>query len=87
MTADKADIGTEEMSYNPATRTFVTEASQFRSGLQPTLGVRSRRTGRVVLFRFVRIERDAEGDITSWRYVSTDADLPAGGLMLTIFND
>jgi hypothetical protein len=45
-----------------------------------TFFVRSTKTGALRGFGFVKIERDADDDITQWLYSS-------GDLLITIFND
>lgn len=54
----------------------------WRGKVPRSFEVVSDRTGRVELFTFVEIMRDAEGEVTGWRFVSG-----GGRFRVTVYND
>lgn len=71
--------------YDKASKTLVAEMSELGLRTVPTyICVKSENTGKVVRFGNVEIERDADGDITALKYISTDPTVAAS---VAILND
>lgn len=93
-------ILSSRFSYEPRTKTFCAEASDFTNG--PNLLARafddacdegfqieSAKTGTRVLFTFDRVEKDCEGDVVAWHFaVYNPRSNPVfSGMTAVIFND
>lgn len=82
-------IRTDRLNWHGPTRTFTVEISDLRDDLPnrfappASLGLESHETGRVVDFALNRVDRDRDGDVAGWEYLSA-GDL---GLKLLIIND
>lgn len=74
-------VNTRQMSYNPAARRFVCDASDI-GGVGPQVEVESHLTGTKIVFRCVATEKDNEGDVLCWKYRHDPLNLS-----LTVFND
>jgi len=80
-------LSTSSMRYNSGFGgSFVTEVSdlQLCSGPPDAFELESHKTGAKILCRIFNVERDREGDVTFWEYVSNDPNYP---FTVTIFND
>jgi hypothetical protein len=69
---------------------FIAEASDLQ--LPPGAAVRefeirSAKTGAVVRFELAEVERDREGDVQYWIYMSEHLPIRQGRVTATIFND
>ena len=87
MTATRpAPVSSRLFDYDPATRTFSQEASTLSDALgrcpPPSFRMRSARTGAVVVFQCIRVDRDREGDVRAWEYANNQH-----GVKATIWND
>ncbi len=95
-------ILSSRFSYEPRTKTFCAEISDFNPKPFSTLfgqafddacdegfQIESVKTGARVLFTFDRVEKDAEGDIVAWHFaVYNPRSNPVfSGMTAVIFND
>jgi hypothetical protein len=74
----------ELFTYAPATKTFVTEASDLGSEFNPR-GFDLRGPSRTVAFYLDRTVRDTEGDVLAWHYSGHDGT--RGHYFANVFND
>jgi hypothetical protein len=83
------EISSSLFSYKDQTFTAdISDLEAVHGQVGVLFGIRSAKTGAVIKFKYVGVERDPEGDIQLWEYVSEY--LPSvknGYLRAVVFND